>query len=172
MGIRNLIFDQDIKFLGGYRRIRKICERVEFPQSHMDMLDASWEVEEQGTGNEIDKSWHAKFSNTDFARLNIARALIMNPECLVMRMPLITFSDDLAEKMTSLLRLHIGEKGLELPEAARALRRPRTVFFTSSTLERCRAADSVYEVSTSNPNFISEVKTCFVERRSSRQLEG
>lgn len=156
--IRNLVFDQDISILGGYKRIRRICERLEFPQSHMDMLDASWKMEEQGGRQQIDTSWHSKFSNTDFARLNIARALTMNPECLVMQMPFITFSDELARKMIAMIRLHIPEKGLELPEAARPFRRPRTVFFSSSALERCRAADCVFEVSAKNPNLIQEVR--------------
>jgi ABC-type uncharacterized transport system fused permease/ATPase subunit len=152
--LKNLIFDQDIHLLGGFERIRKICERLEFSQNLMDLLDAS---KDDTKGEAYDFTWHKKFSNTDCARLNIARALIMNPECLIMQMPLITFSDELAGKMASLLRLHVVERGLELPPEARAFRRPRTVFFSSSAFERCYDADSVFEVCLDDTKFLRKV---------------
>jgi len=155
--LRNLVFDQDISFVGGYDRIRRICERVFFSPALLKLLDDAWELERQGSQEAADTTWHCRLSSTDFARLNLARALVMNPECLIMQMPFITFSDDLAKRMVDLVRLHVQERGLELPEKSRSFRRPRTVFFSSSVLERCKAADHIYEVSSCFSNLIREV---------------
>merc|ERR1712032_220349 len=92
------------------------------------------------------RRWAARFSHTDFARLNLARALVMNPEVLVMHKPVVTFNDVEARKIVGLLRTHVDERGLHMPEVDRGLRRPRTVFLTTSQMAAVRRADAVYSV--------------------------
>lgn len=149
--LSNLIFNWQLEALGGFDRVRRICSRCGFSAAVLRLLDdTAKEAETNGKdpAKEAAKdAWAKRFTSTDFARLNLARALVMNPECLVMHMPLITFSDEQAKKTLELLRAHIDERGLELPEEGKKFRRPRTVFFSSSALDRCTLADEVFEVS-------------------------
>merc|ERR1719329_708099 len=147
----NLIFNTDIAKLGGFVRVRKICERCGFSKHMLETLDAQepkprssaanfaqlesgqasvWH-EESGESPDMtlrNERWAIRLSHADHARLNIARALVLNPECLVMHKPVIAFSDEEARHIMALIRMHVDERGLELSAEDRHFRRPRTVF--------------------------------------------
>lgn len=129
----------DIKTFGGMERVKDICKIVGFRNSMMALLD---EEPKEDVRQRCD--WVRKFSSTDHARLNLARAFVHNPECLVMHMPVITFSDEEAKDMMALLQKHVRERGLALPDRDRKYRRPRTVFVSASALARCGNADVIY----------------------------
>merc|ERR1719223_990646 len=93
---------------------------------------------------------HMEFTRTDFARLNLARALILNPEMLVMDMPVCAFDDEEAEEAMGLLKEHITLRGLAQDTSMFRLRRPRTVFI-STALSRCNGADAVYCLDSGSP---------------------
>mmetsp|Transcript_117170 Transcript_117170/g.304011 ORF Transcript_117170/g.304011 Transcript_117170/m.304011 type:complete len:897 (+) Transcript_117170:212-2902(+) len=153
--IPNLIFNNDLETLGGMKRISKICELCGFSPNLLEQLSMEPPPGTQAPAHDEEKehetwsqaNWATGLSQTDYARLNLARVLITNPECLVMHMPFISFSDEDAQAMTVLVRQHVQERGILMPAAERSIRRPRTAFFSSSALERCSMADKVYEVS-------------------------
>jgi len=135
--LHNVILGADLTKVGGKERIRKICERVGFKQDVLSHLDESSNM----------RSWAKRFSHTDFSRLNLARALCMNPECLVMHKPALVFDEADVKVVLGLIRAHVDERGIELDASARRLRRPRTVFFTSSRMAGVQQADAVYKMS-------------------------
>jgi len=144
--LSNIIFDKKPKDVGGLDRVRRICTRCGFTQEALGLLveeDRETEGSEDGTNA---ASWSHRFSSSDLARLNLVRGLVMNPECMVMHMPLLSFGDSEAKKLFDLLRVHIDERGLELSEVGRKYRRPRTVIFSSYNFDRCSRADAIYEV--------------------------
>jgi len=149
----NIVFNFRVDKLGGPKRVKRICERVGFSPKMLRLLDLAMGEEEAGIDHSeeddyvLQKSWASRLSETDYARLNLARVLVMNPECCVMHLPFIAFEDSTAREMVHLVKQHIEEKGLELPPEERKYRRPRTVFFTSSSLSRCDQADMIFEVS-------------------------
>jgi len=150
--LRNVSFYQDLTKPGLFQRVRRVCERCGFSQQLLGLLDKAKQQEENK--EEIDISvranWASSFTTSDFARLNLARALFHNPNALMMHMPFVSFSDGVARTMIELLREHIEERGIELPPQGRKFRRPRTVFITSSSQDRCLHAHIIYEVTTAN----------------------
>jgi len=140
--LRNVLLSSaDISTFGGMDRIREICKLVGFRNSMMTLLEEEPPKDEDGRNN---SEWVRRFSSTDHARLNLARAFVHNPECLVMHMPVITFSDEEAKEMMGKIRSHVRERGLALPERDRKYRRPRTVFVSASAMGRCGNADIIY----------------------------
>eukprot|EP00928_Gymnodinium_smaydae_P020573 TRINITY_DN17948_c0_g4_i1.p1 TRINITY_DN17948_c0_g4~~TRINITY_DN17948_c0_g4_i1.p1 ORF type:complete len:879 (+),score=122.01 TRINITY_DN17948_c0_g4_i1:133-2769(+) len=161
--INNLIFNNDKQTCGGMRRIREICEMCGFtsrmlaelhdepaPGTRRPSLVTNHALVQETIPYISGKTWETGMSQADYARLSIARALILNPECLIMHMPFISFNDQCTKELTMLMRRHVEEKGLQFPASEKALRRPRTVFFSSSALERCYLAHQVFEVSIGN----------------------
>lgn len=169
--LENLIFNSPIERLGGLPRILDVCQQCGFSETVLAEVARSAVVgrQDQATGSAFAQrsspieevfqdtpgsanlcrgsALFADFSQTDLARLSLARAMIMNPECLVMHMPLVSFSDTDAADMMSMIQRHASERGLAMPATERDLRRPRTVFMSSSALDRCKGADVVFEVS-------------------------
>ena len=118
------------------------CKRLGFAQETLSLLDEA-EEEEPEFGLEV---WMSQLSYTDRARINLARALITNPEVLVVHKPALFFDDGDAKLVLDLLREHVDERGLELPKEGKRHRRPRTVFFTCAKIVGVTLADKVFEV--------------------------
>jgi len=135
--LQNLLLYAPIERVhGGTERVRQICKLLGITDQILDHLDKGTKM----------KDWASMLSHTDYARLNLARALIMNPECLVLHKPDMVFSLEEVETIMTLIRRHVNERGLELSERSRSVRRPRTVFFTATTMHGVNVADRVFEV--------------------------
>lgn len=157
--MKNITLDADIKKLGGPDRILRIATRLGFSPALLQTLSrelaeaagqaggaASSDVppsaiEDEGT------PWNAQFTGTDHARMTLARVFAMNPEYIVFHKPASSFNEFESKKMIGTIRSHVDERGLELSVLGRACRRPRTVFFTSSSLSGVLEADRVYRIS-------------------------
>lgn len=148
--LMNIILNHDISRLGGYERIRNICISCGFSAKMMRMLAEMrpGQTEDPG-GSEhqpVRNQWTKALSHSETARFLLARVLVMNPEALVMHMPFIAFNDEEAATIQRLVRQHINERGLELPESERTVRRPRTFFCSSAAITDCVEADFIYTV--------------------------
>mmetsp|Transcript_23469 Transcript_23469/g.54742 ORF Transcript_23469/g.54742 Transcript_23469/m.54742 type:complete len:918 (-) Transcript_23469:149-2902(-) len=153
--ISNLVFDMKPAKYGGLERVRAICRRMGFAPSLLHQLDEEiGERMSQGRSGEAEVEagfaelkWISEISITDRAKLNIARALIHNPEFLVMHRPVLGFNDKEVKSMMTLLHEHVENRGMELPRATRARRCLRTVCYTSAGGLGANMADVVYQVS-------------------------
>lgn len=83
-------------------------------------------------------------SVSDYSRLNLARAFILNPECLVIHKPDMLFNPMELPGILALLREHVDKRGLCMP--ASDSRRPRTLFYTPTTYAGMQIAEQVIEV--------------------------
>mmetsp|Transcript_77863 Transcript_77863/g.166990 ORF Transcript_77863/g.166990 Transcript_77863/m.166990 type:complete len:860 (-) Transcript_77863:76-2655(-) len=144
--LENVLLGGDIVKMGGMERLRRICKRVGFSKEIIGHLGGDFNSAPPAP--ETAREWASKFSQTDFARLNLVRVFAMNPEVLAIHKPAVYFDDRERIQITGLLREHVDQRGIELPSKDRAFRRPRTVFFTSSTAAGVKEADMVYKVST------------------------
>lgn len=108
------------------------------------------EVQEVEEGNEQDQlHWHRRMSNNERKRLHLARALIFNPEVLVLHRPVDEADEGFSNEILNLLREFVDKRGLELDEVEFPKRRPRTVFFTGGEVkeEVCKEhADMVWKL--------------------------
>jgi len=144
--LKNIVFKASMEKVGGLERVRDICKILRFPPGMMEHLKDEEEPESMAGKSTIFRSWMSTLSYTDLARVNLARAFIMNPECLILHKPSLAFDDSEAPLMVQLLRQHVDEKGLCLPERARGKRRRRTVFFTTASMDAVDLADVIYKV--------------------------
>jgi len=147
--LQNLIFNTSMTKVGGLSRIKKICEVLQFPEAMMAHLNEPDRENSAASGGSTDDdvfSWLGTLSHSDYPRVNLARALIMNPECLVLHKPFLVFGDEEGHLIVAAIRKHVDEKGLELSVEQRKFRRPRTVFFSSSSQQGLEESDFVYHV--------------------------
>mmetsp|Transcript_37276 Transcript_37276/g.112533 ORF Transcript_37276/g.112533 Transcript_37276/m.112533 type:complete len:807 (-) Transcript_37276:21-2441(-) len=136
--MQNLTLGQSMERVGGKERVRSICELLGLEPKLLEHLS-----------NEDSKSWHTLLTDTASSRLTLARAFLMNAEVMALHKPLSSFNKEEARRIMQLLRQHVAERGLELPEAEQRLRRPRTVFFTAGDMEPVAGVDKSYRISRS-----------------------
>eukprot|EP00929_Paragymnodinium_shiwhaense_P013800 TRINITY_DN121651_c0_g1_i1.p1 TRINITY_DN121651_c0_g1~~TRINITY_DN121651_c0_g1_i1.p1 ORF type:complete len:958 (-),score=133.84 TRINITY_DN121651_c0_g1_i1:8-2881(-) len=110
----------------------------------------------EGTDREkkkdTDTAWQKQLTSTEQSLLHIARALIANPEVLVMQRPLHRFSGEMSQRVRDMLLAHVADRGLHLPPGERDKRRPRTLVYSCDSREECKAADIVYKMCQLGPN--------------------
>merc|ERR1711988_180174 len=70
-------------------------------------------------------------TQTELTLIHQVRAFVMNPELIVLHMPLRAYSDFGDAKILQVLRAHVDERGIHLPHNERPHRRPRTLIYTA-----------------------------------------
>eukprot|EP00747_Dinoflagellata_sp_TGD_P069108 gnl/TRDRNA2_/TRDRNA2_155993_c0_seq2.p1 gnl/TRDRNA2_/TRDRNA2_155993_c0~~gnl/TRDRNA2_/TRDRNA2_155993_c0_seq2.p1 ORF type:complete len:279 (-),score=28.13 gnl/TRDRNA2_/TRDRNA2_155993_c0_seq2:13-849(-) len=90
--------------------------------------------------------WQEQLSYTEKAKVHLARALIMNPEVLVLQRPLHHYNHETATKIWRVLSTHISNRGFGLSRDTCELRRPRTCFFSPESLVHAREADLIWMI--------------------------
>ena len=83
---------------------------------------------------------------TESAIVHLARALVVNPEVLVVHRPAIHFDGKLGKLVMALLREHVDQRGLALDEAGWARRRPRTLIYSTDYKQRAMVADEIWYI--------------------------
>lgn len=142
--LENIVLYGDLESLGGKERVIEICRRLGFSPYLMRELHLATDAPYDSRQTML---WTAHLSDSDFARLTMARGLVRNPECLVMHKPCEHFNDAESKRVARMLRNHVNERGLELSLQGRKYRRPRTVFMSSSSLSAISESDQVYRIS-------------------------
>ncbi|CAE7197734.1 ssuB [Symbiodinium natans] len=130
------------------KRIRKILEMMGMTATLKLIEEDLARVEREGRrkagdtwSRPADSAWMESLTYTEKVKMCLARALIMNPEVMVLQRPLHHYDAATAITMEKLLRAHVVERGLVLPEEQRIHRRPRTAFFTLESAEQAEEAD-------------------------------
>ena len=95
---------------------------------------------------ELLHGWQESLSFQEKAKLHIARALIMNPEILILEKPLMNFDDYEANLVMDVLHEHIANRGVELSVQTRNRRRPRTCFYSAEHVSKTDRPDVVWKL--------------------------
>mmetsp|Transcript_13112 Transcript_13112/g.29826 ORF Transcript_13112/g.29826 Transcript_13112/m.29826 type:complete len:826 (-) Transcript_13112:54-2531(-) len=132
--LENVVPNTTLDRVGGKDRVIKICERLQFPADLLKRLQNEQEFD------------HWRITQSGHARLGLARAFAMNPEVLIIHRPASVFNDADVVMINQLLREHVEARGIELPPWKEAMRRPRTVFISSQSMQGCACADKVFKV--------------------------
>ena len=77
------------------------------------------------------RGWQGTLSFQEKAKLHIARALVVNPEILILEKPLMNFDDKEYRLVQKSLREYVYNRGVALPAESRESRRPRTCFYSA-----------------------------------------
>lgn len=117
-------------------RAKKICRSLGVSPQIIEFLDPKSEVKE---------AWNEVLALTQRVLLNLARALMANPEILVLHKPALVFDDDRAQNLFSLLHQFVWDRGLHL-EGEKEFRRPRTCIMSTSRIAGVQKADRVFQI--------------------------
>lgn len=92
--------------------------------------------------------WRSRLTDSEVAKIHLARAFIMNPEVLILQRPFRRFSEGKGERKRLMYAIqeHLAQRGLATGPTTVGRRRPRTVFFTSETQSQEEEADVVWTI--------------------------
>lgn len=116
-------------------RVLNICQRLGLPDMILDAIK-----------DRSPHPWRLILSETHQALLSLARALIANPEVLLLHKPALFLSLPQRLKVFSLLRNYVDQRGLEKEESEFWFRRPRTCIMSSTNPAGYEVADAVFDV--------------------------
>jgi len=109
-------------------------------------------------------------AHSDKCLLHLARALVMNPDVLVMHKPLEHFDDQQAWHVLGILREFVDYRGLELsPDSSGSPNLPRTCIFSASTTRFSEVSDLILHVGNGKVQEVSQSALSLL-REYSREL--
>lgn len=132
LGVLNSSSDLQTLSKATLERGRRICERLELQPKLISAVMGQLEVPVSA------------LSRSDKALLCVARALICNPEVLVIHQPGVHLCVPKKDSLMRLLREFVDNRGLEMDPDTIAQRRPRTCFFSSNEVADLQYADQVF----------------------------
>eukprot|EP00931_Biecheleriopsis_adriatica_P074854 TRINITY_DN48837_c0_g1_i1.p1 TRINITY_DN48837_c0_g1~~TRINITY_DN48837_c0_g1_i1.p1 ORF type:complete len:961 (+),score=149.45 TRINITY_DN48837_c0_g1_i1:71-2953(+) len=129
-------------------RVLAICRKLHIPEHIMGMIQAR--SDSVGLG---------MLSLSEKTQLQLVRALVANPEVLVLHKPTCHFTDAHTALVLRAFKEHVQQRGLEMEEPW-WVRRPRTVLFTAIRPQDVQAADEIYLV---RKDSVTNIAACDVE---------
>jgi len=112
--------------------------------------------------------WNAVVSISERQKLSLARAVIANPDLLIMHRPMFLFDDRTADEVAAVFKQFVQERGIMQDPSRFHSRRPRTCVFSSSSRQGLAASHKIYEVSLQGVREMKlEDALLFVERPNS-----
>lgn len=98
-------------------------------------------MQEKGTPN-----WVDHINGSEKAKLSLARALIANPEVLVLHMPFMNYDKAMTKQVKEVLKTHRDKRGIGQNEAELEMRRPRSVFWSVNNPEENEGAEIIWTI--------------------------
>lgn len=135
---------QDLEF--ETQRVISICKRLRLGMRHVRSLEETREEVVAGIHDFTDSEWQRTLGTTDKVLIHLARALIYNPEVLVLHTPANNLDADYAEQVFTILREFVTERGIGFPAHERPKRSPRTLFVSCSRKSGLTFADTIWKV--------------------------
>mmetsp|Transcript_105486 Transcript_105486/g.187599 ORF Transcript_105486/g.187599 Transcript_105486/m.187599 type:complete len:243 (+) Transcript_105486:2-730(+) len=119
-------------------RVLKICQRLQVPDH----------IQRTVRENTLRCKWLDMLSSTDSALLHVVRALVANPEVLVIHKPALFLNNEMSDLMYTVLKDYVDNRGLECGGNVHG-RRPRTCIVSARRIAGAGAqvADAVFTVS-------------------------
>jgi len=118
---------------GSLQRVKTICTMLDMPEEILAMIDSEDEL-----------NWHEVVSQSQAQLLSLARALIANPDVLILHRPMFLFDEHTADIVVGLLKDFVRQRGVVQEAETFYRRRPRTCIMTSSMLQGLQAYDQVF----------------------------
>mmetsp|Transcript_27497 Transcript_27497/g.64086 ORF Transcript_27497/g.64086 Transcript_27497/m.64086 type:complete len:895 (+) Transcript_27497:67-2751(+) len=119
-------------------RVRHVCRLLALPKEILNLLDLPDKL-----------CWDQVLSHTQQAKLGLARALVANPDVLVLHKPGMPYDDRTSQMVLEVIKSHIANRGLGFPSDPSS-RSPRTCIFTSSKRYGLQIADRIYLIGPTN----------------------
>jgi len=153
------------------RELRAAGRSSEIPDDHgrrvSDMAPES--VVEMGAIGENDRAtaWIASLSHCQRAKVNLARALVMNPELLLLQRPLCHFDRKQHHDVRDIMVEHVKNRGFGMPRETVEYRRPRTLIFVPTFQKEMDIADQIWTIDSDTGSLHSVPRSTFMDDRGS-----
>jgi len=150
---------------GNIERVIGICRKLKVSEAVIGYLDKATPGK-----YEVKADWGDVLNTTTRVLLNLARALIANPEILVVQKPTSVFDDAISENTLMCLREFVEKKGLLMDPKTMAFRRPRTCVMTTTRPMGMSKAHRIFKVNHTGVEEltgISDVRFCDIGVRHS-----
>ena len=92
------------------------------------------------------RMWMEPLTYTEKVKVSLARALIMNPDLLVLHRPFHHFDLGTADSIINVIKVHHENRGACLPADTLTSRRPRCVVFSPETVEQAQQAHILWQI--------------------------
>jgi len=131
-------------------------------------IESTGLLSHESTSGDLQGSrWHDAMTYTEGVKIHLARALITNPEVLVLQRPLHHFELRDAKEVMKVLREHCDQRGLAMDESSRLRRRPRTIFYSPDAKQQVQDfADKIWQVA-GHESRVQSKRLSLEDRRSS-----
>jgi ABC-type multidrug transport system fused ATPase/permease subunit len=130
-------------------RVLRICRRIGVGKVILSVLEKNKDDFVNGI-DDVDIGWQLALSNSERVLISLARALIYNPEVLVMNRPTQRLPDSASKQVIKLITEYVRNRGVDLPADTTHRRRPRTAFVSFVRCEGVRQADVIWKVEKSH----------------------
>jgi len=105
-----------------------------------------------------ERSWHEGLSSTERSKMCLARALIANPEVLILHKPFLNYELEAKDLVKAAIVEHKQNRGISMPQDKVSQRRPRTCFYSVVDPRDADLADVVWQID-SSARSVSEVRS-------------
>mmetsp|Transcript_39292 Transcript_39292/g.87824 ORF Transcript_39292/g.87824 Transcript_39292/m.87824 type:complete len:822 (-) Transcript_39292:77-2542(-) len=109
---------------------------------HTEDTDLAEELKQE-SGRSV---WQEPLTYTEKVKISLARALIMNPDVLVLHRPFHHFDIGTADDVLQVIKEHHENRGLCLPVEDKTGRRPRCVVFSPETVAQAVQAHMLWQI--------------------------
>lgn len=113
-------------------RVKHICQLLTLPEEILALLDVPDKL-----------CWDQVLSHTQQAKLGLARALVANPDVLLLHKPAMPYDDKTSHMVLEVIKSHVKNRGVGYATKS-SCRSPRTCIFTSSKRYGLQLADRIY----------------------------
>ncbi|CAK8988044.1 unnamed protein product [Durusdinium trenchii] len=113
-------------------RVKHICQLLALPEEILALLDVPDKL-----------CWDQVLSHTQQAKLGLARALVANPDVLLLHKPAMPYDDRTSHMVLEVIKSHVKNHGVGYAKKP-LMRSPRTCIFTSSKRYGLQLADRIY----------------------------
>merc|ERR1712216_603910 len=103
-------------------------------------------IEMISCGTEKQPNWGESLSQSVSSMLCLARALIANPEILILHKPTLPFDEVASDLVLKVLKEFVDYKGISEHPARWYMRRPRTCVYSAVELADLVYADVIYHI--------------------------
>jgi len=155
---QNLLYGEVSEEDADMKRVMKICTQMGMSEDVLNLISGDQHGQYKstitGTGDSVANRRTAEekarsiasVSHKDRCLLHLARALIVNPDLLIMHKPLTQFHSVDVQRVLEVFRTYVDLRGLEQPVQTRQQRRPRTCIMSLASLEGVEFFDLVLRI--------------------------
>jgi len=158
---------EDLRAIGRLEEMDEVLNFANFRPGYNQNID---ELAGCRYGIDASDSWHHTLCNSERSNFALARALITNPELLILQRPLSALEPDDKTRVMTALAENVSNHGYKLPPEGVKFRRPRTLFVSSSSYLELNFCSCIWRLDLESGGvYKSNIKQVMATQRTSEK---